>query len=105
MPYRKVYHHVRRHKKKYTRFVIFFIFLLAYGMIEDFTALTLSGVEFNVATFILVFFIALIFTSIAEITEKLVEKKEPQKIMKFIKKEGKIIKKDGKILKDKLKKI
>jgi len=103
MPYRKVYHHVRKHKKKYTRFIIFFVFLLAYGMIEDFTALTLSGVEFNVATFTLVFFVALIFTTIAEITEKLIEKKEPQKIVRFIKKEEKAIERNGKILKDKLK--
>lgn len=93
MPYRKVYHHVRRHRKKYTRFIIFFIFLLAYGVFEDFISLTIHGVQFNFIVFLTVLSIAIIFTTVAEITEKLVEKKEPQKIIRFVKKEEKIIKK------------
>ena len=105
MPYRKVYHHVRRHRKKYLRFTLFFLFLLVYGIIEDLTALSLHGIEFNIAVFTTVFFIALIFTTVAELTEKFVEKKEPQKIVKFIKREEKVIKKDGKIIKEKLTKI
>jgi len=93
MPYRKVYHHVRRHRKKYFRFIIFFLFLILYGVFEDFISLTIHGVQFNIIVFLTVLSIALIFTTIAEVTEKLVEKKEPQKIIKFVKKEEKIIRK------------
>jgi len=105
MPYRKVYHHVRRHRKKYWRFVLFFLFLLVYGIIEDVTAMSLHGIELNLAVLTTVSVIALVFTTIAELTEKFVQKKEPQKIAKFIRKKEKIIKKDGKIFKEKLKKI
>jgi len=108
MPYRKVYHHVRRHRKKYLRFIFFFLFLIFYGVFEDFISLTIHGVEFNIVVFSTVFLIALMFTTIAEITEKFVEKKESQKIKKFITKEEKLIKKiikeEEKKLKKKIKK-
>jgi DMSO reductase anchor subunit len=107
MPYRKVYHHVRRHRKKYLRFIVFFLFLILYGVVEDFISLTIHGVEFNLVVFSTVFVIALIFTIVAEVTEKLAKKETP-KIKKFITKEEKvikkIIKKEEKKLKEKIKK-
>lgn len=93
MPYRKVYHHVRRHRKRYTRFIIFFVFLLAYGVFEDLISLFIQGIEFDIVVLVTVIIIATIFTTVAELTEKLVERKEHQKIIRFVKKEEKAIKK------------
>lgn len=93
MPYRKVYHHVRRYRKKYLRFIIFFVFLLAYGVFEDLISLTIHGVQFDIIVFLTVVTIAIIFTTVAEVTEKLVERKEHKKIIRFVKKEKKAIKK------------
>jgi membrane protein YdbS with pleckstrin-like domain len=83
----------RKHKKRTVRFIAFFLFLIAYSIIEDLTAFFLHGVEFDIAMIIIVIVIATIFTAIAEVTEFLYKKEEP-KIEKIIKKEEKIIK-DG----------
>ena len=91
--HQKAYHHVRKHRKKYLRFVLFFLFLLVYGIIEDLTTMSLRGVELDIAVLTTVLCVALLFTTIAELTEKFVEKREPQKIAKLIKKEEEIIKK------------
>ena len=93
MPYRKVYHHVRRHRRKYLRFIVFFLLLLLYGIFEDLISLTIQGVEFNIIVFLTVVVIALAFTTVAEITEKLVERKDHQKIIRFVRKEERVIKK------------
>jgi len=91
-----------KHKKRVIRFIIFFLFLLSFGIIEDLTSISLSGIEFNMVILLTVIIVATIFTVIAEITEIIVKKEEP-KIEKIIRKEENIIKKDEKIIKKKLK--
>jgi hypothetical protein len=109
------HHRRRKHKKRIVRFISFFLFLIAFGIIEDVSAMFLSGVEFNIVVLITVTVIATIFTAIAEMTEFLFKKEEP-KIEKIIKKEEKIIKteekkiqngikKDEVVIKEKMKKV
>jgi len=102
--YHPIRRHVRKHKKKYLRFISFLIFLVAFGIVEDLTALYLHGIEFKLMTLVIITVIAFIFTVISELTEFVVVKEEP-KIREVIKKEEKIIKKDEEIIKKKLKKI
>jgi len=97
-------HKKRKHKKRIIRFITFFLFLIAFGVIEDMSAMHLHGIEFNMVILVTVIVIATVFTIIAEVTEFIIKKEEP-KIEKFVQKEEKIIKKDEKIIKDKFKKI
>ena len=100
--HQKAYHHIKKHKKKYVRFVSFFIFLVIYSVIEDLIAVTLHGVEFDIIVLINVFTIALLFTGIAEITERIFKKEEP-KLEKFIKKEEDFIEDEEKVIEKKIK--
>ena len=99
MPYRKVYHHVRKHRKKYSRFILFFVILLTFRVIEDYFLIKSIGIEFEIDIFILfsIILIASIFTGIAELTEELIEEKEAKKILETIKRDKeKLIKKINK---------
>jgi nucleoside recognition membrane protein YjiH len=97
-------HRRRKHKKRAIRFISFFIFLIAFGVIEDMSAMHLHGIEFNMVILVTVIVIATVFTVIAEVTEFIFKKEEP-KIEKFVQKEEKVFKKDGKLIKEKIKKI
>ena len=97
--HQKAYHHIRKHKKNYVRIVSFFIFLVIYSVIEDMIAVTIHGVEFDMVVLINVFVIALVFTGIAEITERLY-KKEESEIKEYEKKVEKVIKKEEDFLED-----
>lgn len=99
----KTHHRKRKHKKRVFRFIAFFIFLIAFGVIEDMTAMHLHGIEFNMVILTTVIVIATVFTIIAEISEFIFKKEEP-KIEKFVQKEERIIKRDEKIIKEKLSK-
>ena len=107
----KAYHHIRRHKKKYVRFLTFFVFLVVYSVIEDLIAVSIHGVEFDIIVLINVFIIALLFTGIAELTERLYKKEEDElkeyenKVEKFVKKEEDVIEDEEKLIKRKIKKI
>lgn len=98
------HHRRRRHKKRVFRFVSFFVFLIAFGVIEDMSAMFLHGIEFDMVVLATVTVIATIFTAIAEVSEFIFKKEEP-KIEKFVQKEEKIIKKDGKIIKNRITKV
>jgi membrane protein YdbS with pleckstrin-like domain len=96
-----------KHKKRVLRFIIFFLFLIVFSVIEDLLAFYLHGTEFDVAIFLIVIVIATIFTAIAEISEFIFKKEEP-KIEKFVQKEEKVIKKEERKIESgmqKLKKI
>ena len=97
-------HRRHKHKKRTIRFISFFLFLIAFGVIEDMSAMYLHGIEFNMVLLVTVIVIATVFTAIAEITEYVFKKEEP-KIEKFVQKEGKIIKKDEKLIKNKIVKV
>jgi len=103
MQTKKGQHRRHKHKKRVFRFIAFFIFLIAFGVIEDMSAMYLHGIEFNMVILTTVIVIATVFTAIAEISEFIFKKEEP-KIEKFVQKEERIIKKDGKIIKDKISK-
>ena len=92
--HQKAYHHVKKHRKKYWRFILFFIILSLFRIIEDYFLVKSIGLEFEIDVFILfsIIFVAAIFTAISEITEKMIEKEEP-KLERLIKKEEKVIKK------------
>ena len=102
--HQKAYHHIRKHKKNYVRMVLFFIFLVLYSIVEDIIAMTVHGVEFDMIIVINVFFIALIFTGIAQMTERLY-KEEKDEIKEYEKKVGKVIKKEEDFLEDEEKMI
>ena len=92
-------YHIKKHHKKHSiRFIVFFIFLVLYGIIEDIMAIGLSGVEFNTFVLTISIVIASAFTAIAEITERLYEK-EKTNINRAIKKEKKAIKKEERAIK------
>ena len=93
----------RKHKKRVLRFIIFFLFLIAFSVIEDLIAFYFHGAEFDVAIFIIVIVTATIFTAIAEISEFIFKKEEP-KIQKIIKKEEKVIKNEEKKIQSEIKK-
>jgi hypothetical protein len=97
-------HRRHNHKKRTVRFISFFLFLIAFGVIEDMSAMYLNGIDFNMVILTTVIIIATVFTAIAEITEYVFKKEEP-KIEKFVQKEGKIIKKDEKLIKNKIVKV
>jgi len=103
-PVKPVHARRHKHKKRVIRFIAFFIFLIAFGVIEDLSAMHLQGIEFNMLVLTTVIVIATIFTIIAEVTEFVVKKEEP-KIEKIIKKEEKFIKDEEKRIKSKIKKV
>ena len=86
--HQKAKYHVRKHRKKYTRFVLFFVFLLLFRILEDYSLLTspFFEIEFDIIIFLVVSLSALIFTIIAEVTEMLIEEEEAEKLLKLIKK-------------------
>jgi len=102
--HQKTYHHIRKHKKNYVRIISFFIFLIIYSVIEDMIAVTIHGVEFDIVVLINVFVIALVFTGIAEITERLY-KREEHEIKEYEKKVEKVIKKEEDLIEDEEKMI
>ena len=85
------------------RFILFFLFLIAFSVIEDLTAFFFHGVEFDLAILMIVMVIATIFTIIAEVSEFIFKKEEP-KIEKFVQKEEKVIKKEEKKIQSGIKK-
>ena len=97
------HHRKRKHKKRVVRFISFFIFLIAFGIIEDMSAMYLHGMEFNMLVLTTVTVVATIFTVIAEVTEYIFKKEEP-KIEKVIKKEERIIKNEERKIKSEIKK-
>ncbi|MFH0928749.1 MAG: hypothetical protein V1818_00130 [Candidatus Aenigmatarchaeota archaeon] len=100
----KPHHRKHKHKKRTLRFISFFIFLIAFGVIEDISAMYLHGIEFNMMILGTVTVVATIFTIIAEVTEYIFKREEP-KIEKFVQKEEKIIKRDEQLIKNRIKKI
>jgi prolipoprotein diacylglyceryltransferase len=92
--HQKAYYHVKKHRKKYWRFVLFIIILSIFRIIEDYFLVNSIGVEFKIDIIILfsIIFIAAVFTVISEVTEKMIEKEEP-KIEEMIREEKNIIKK------------
>jgi hypothetical protein len=82
----KAYLHIKRHKKKYSRFVLFFILLAAFRVIEDYYLIRSMGIEFEFDAFIFLSIIvaALLFTLISEVTEKFIEEEEAKKLLEFI---------------------
>lgn len=91
--HQKTYQHVKKHRKKYWRFILFIIILSIFRIVEDYFLVKSIGLEFEIDLFIFlsIIFIAIIFTVISEITEKMIEKEEP-KIEEIIKEEKRIIK-------------
>ena len=67
-------------------------------------AVTIHGVEFDIVVLINVFVIALVFTGIAEITERLY-KREEHEIKEYEKKVEKVIKKEEDLIEDEEKMI
>lgn len=100
----RAYCHVKRHRKKYIRFILFIIILSLFRVIEDYFWVRTMGIEFEIDVFILfgIIFIAITFTVISELTEKMVEKEEPI-IERFIKKEECIIEDKEKEIESKIK--
>ncbi len=84
--HQKALRHVKKHRKKFARFVLFFIFLLLFRIIEDYFLLTSPVFEVEIDIFILTIVLvsAVIFTMISEVTEILIEEEEAKKIMKYI---------------------
>jgi Na+-transporting methylmalonyl-CoA/oxaloacetate decarboxylase gamma subunit len=70
-----------------------------YSIIEDLIAVTIHGVEFDIVVLMNVFIIAIVFTFISEITERLYKKEEPE-IKEYEKKVEKVIKKEEDFLED-----
>lgn len=89
----KTYKHVKRHRKKYTRFFLFFIVLFMIRVLEDFYLLNSFGIELEIDIFIMATFLlgALVFTLISELTEIMIEKEEAQKIVRYISKKEKTL--------------
>lgn len=89
----------KKHEKRAIRLVLFFILLVIFGIIEDMIALYLTGVSstlfiiFKMENIFVILLIAIIFTIIAEFTEKIYEGEKPKDI---IKKTAKVIKKEVK---------
>jgi hypothetical protein len=85
----RAYDHLKRHRKKYLRFVLFVIILSVFRIIEDYFLIKSLGLELEIDLFILLgtVLIAVTFTVISELTEKMVEKEE-YRIEKFIKKKN-----------------
>jgi len=91
----------RKHKKRALRVVLFFILLVIFGFVEDMIvmyvtrAASVFSIFFRIENILIVLLIAIVFTLIAEFTEKLYAGKKPKEIVngtaKFIKKEEKII--------------
>ena len=79
---------IKKHRKKYSRFVLFFILLTAFRVIEDYYLLRSMNVEFEFDAFIFLSIIvaALLFTLVSEVTEKLIEEEEAKKLLNFIRK-------------------
>lgn len=107
--HQKAYHHVRKHRKKYSRFILFFVILSLFRIIEDYFLVKSISLEFEVDLFILfsIIFTAFIFTAVSELTEKMIEEEEARKLLEFIRKEKpkleSIIKGKKKIVKKKIK--
>ena len=76
------------------RFVLFFVSLLLFRLVEDYFLLTspVVEVEFDVVILMIVILSAIVFTAIAEMTEILIEKEEAKKLLKFITEKEKLIK-------------
>ncbi len=108
--HQKAYRHVKKHRKKYSRFFLFFIILLIFRVMEDYFLLKTIGLEFEIDLFILLSMIsaAFIFTVVSEITEKMIEEEEAKKLLEFIRKKEpkieKVIKKEEEMIKKKMKK-
>ena len=104
----KIRRHVKKHKKHYIRFVAFFSFLLIFAIIEDTIVALATGAPLAVYTLTIILIVSLIFTAIAEYTEKLFEK-EAEDIARFVKKEEpkveKLIRKEEKTIGRELKRI
>ena len=70
--------HFQKHQKHYTRFILFFAFMVVYNVVEDVIALMATGMSldfiFRSEHFIMVTVIAIVFTAIAELIKKLFEK-------------------------------
>ena len=79
--------HLKRHRKKYFRFVLFFIMLTAFRVIEDYYLLSSMNIEFEFDAFIFLSIIvaAVLFTVVSEVTEKLIEEEEAKKLLELIK--------------------
>ncbi|MBN2203002.1 MAG: hypothetical protein JW700_02365 [Candidatus Aenigmarchaeota archaeon] len=87
----KTYKHVKKHRKKYTRFVMFFIVLFLFRVMEDYYLLSSFNIELEIDLFIFLSFIlgAIVFTLISEITEIMIEKEEAQKLLRYLSKKEK----------------
>lgn len=65
-----------KHKKRTAKFLVFFIMMLLFAIIEDILAAKASGAPFIIETLPLVIVIALIFTVITELIEEHFERGE-----------------------------
>ncbi len=91
-PYHQLRRHVHKHGKHYVRFIAFFFFLVVYSIVEDLVAVTTLGVQFSFQLFIHILILALLFTAIAQKTERLFEK-EAERVEEFVEIEEPKIKK------------
>lgn len=62
--------HVSKHKKKYTRFILYFLILLTFGVIEDVTAVYLTDSETILEVIGVAIILSFIFTIIGEVIEE-----------------------------------
>ena len=89
-PYHHVRKHFRKHKKHYVRFFAFFIFLLIFAVLEDSIVAFATGAPFVAYTLVIIFIVSLIFTMVAEYTEKIFEKEAEEVADIVVKEENKI---------------
>jgi len=68
--HKKVKKHFSIHKKKYTRFALYFLILLTFGVIEDVTAVYLTESETLLEVIGVAIILSFIFTIIGEIIEE-----------------------------------
>ena len=78
-----IHRHIRKHKKHYVRFILFFLVLVFYGMFDDILMVKAVNGDIVLSTIVISILISLLFTAIAEITGRLFGK-EIKKIEKEI---------------------
>ncbi|MDD5416482.1 MAG: hypothetical protein PHU12_00735 [Candidatus Aenigmarchaeota archaeon] len=62
--------HIIKHKRKYTKFILYFLILLTFGVVEDVTAVFLTKTEEMIEVIGVAILLSFIFTVIGEIIEE-----------------------------------
>ena len=86
--------YIKRHRKKYIRFALFLLVLSLFRILEDYYLVSSLGleIEIDIAILLSTVLIAVIFTLLSGVTERVIEIEEP-KIEEIICEEEKAIKK------------